>query len=324
MKIVSCTRNNYSIQLNETFKTSLREINALQVFQIEIKDSLGRVGIGECVATPAIVGDDFDAFSSIFDVEIQPRILNGKISEIESLQVWPSIKSAVDCAFINMNNANSLVSVATDVTLPVCAPEKVESLVTKRLNQGFKTFKVKLDARSIKENLNQVRRIIECVPYDVRLRLDPNQAWESSYTIDFLEALKMISVNLEYIEQPVRANDIKGLASVKATGLYEVMADESCFSPEDALHLIENEACDWINIKLLKAGGVTTARKISNICKEAGMKISVGSMLESPLGVKASITFAHEVAPHITHDLDAAWWYENDVLQYVNGRVLPL
>lgn len=324
MTIVECTSKIYDVELRETFKTALREINSIKVFQIKVIDSAGKEGIGECVATPAIVGDNFDEFQSIFNSQIRERVLNARESEVLQLDIWPSIKSALDCAIINLKDSDQALSVASDVTLPVCEIDAIDGLLDTRLRAGFSVIKVKLDNRALAENIERTRRIAEIVQTKATIRVDPNQAWEAAYAIEFMEQLAHHGVEIEYLEQPVAASDIQGLKQVRQAGIYEVMADEACFSVADAQRLIDMEACDWINIKLLKSGGLTEARRIASLCKDSGMKISVGSMLESPHGVIASIKLANEVALKIVHDLDAGWWYSSQLLSYENGRVSSL
>lgn len=321
MKIVECTNNIYEVKLRETFKTALREIDSFKVFQIRVRDSQGNEGIGECVATPAIVGDKFEEFHNIFDDQIRERVLNGEENKVANLNIWPSIKSALDCALENLSEPNQVVSISSDVTLPVCEVNAIEGLLSTRLAEGFKVIKVKLDNRALAENVERTRIVADIVDQRATIRIDPNQAWDAAYSIEYMEKLAQHGVEIEYLEQPVGASDIEALKKVRKAGLYDVMADEACFSLDDARQLIDMEACDWINIKLLKSGGLSEARRIATLCKESGMKISVGSMLESPHGVIASMKLAHEVAPKIVHDLDAGWWYSSNLLTYINGTV---
>jgi L-alanine-DL-glutamate epimerase-like enolase superfamily enzyme len=321
MKIVECVSEIYDVKLRETFKTALREIDSFKVFQIRILDSQGNVGIGECVATPAIVKDNFEDFQSIFDNKIRERVLNGREEEVAQLEIWPSIKSALDCALENLSEPNQDLNIASDVTLPVCEVNAIEGLLKTRIDAGFTVIKVKLDNRALAENIERTRLISEIVEAKATIRIDPNQAWEAAYSIEYMEKLAQFGIEIEYLEQPVSANDIQGLKEVREAGIYEVMADEACFNLDDARRLIDLQACDWINIKLLKSGGLSEARRIANLCKDSGMKVSVGSMLESPHGVIASMKLAHEIAPHLVHDLDAGWWYPSTLLTYVDGKV---
>jgi L-alanine-DL-glutamate epimerase-like enolase superfamily enzyme len=83
------------------------------------------------------------------------------------------------------------------------------------------------------------------------------------------------------------------------------MADESVHSPEDALRLIQAEAVDFINIKLMKSGGILKGRKIATIAEAAGVPCMIGCMGESEIGIAAGAHLAAAVK-NIQHaDLDS-------------------
>jgi L-alanine-DL-glutamate epimerase-like enolase superfamily enzyme len=309
------------VHLRETFVTALRSVSQFPVFHLAITDDKSRIGIGECVATPAIVGDDFAQFQEIFDSKIRELLLTNRFLEIAALDIWPSLKSAVDCAFRDLTATQNSVSVKTDVTVPIASIEELPAIVKNRLSAGFSTLKVKLGKEDPKINYKKVAAIHEAAEGKAILRIDPNQAWTIEETCDFIKEIEKADFSLEYIEQPLPAKDLAGMSEIHRASSIKIMADESCFKVDDAKRLIDEESCDYINIKLLKAGGLTQAELIARECLDAGMKISVGSMMESEEGVRASINFAHQYAPETTHDLDAAWWIKNCSLNYENGRV---
>lgn len=309
------------VHLRETFVTALRSVSEFPVFQVAIADEKKGIGIGECVATPAIVGDDFAQFNEIFDSKIRGLLLTNQIDEVQSLDIWPSLKSAVDCAYRDLITDRNSVSVKTDVTVPIASIEELPAKVNNRLSAGFTTLKVKLGKEDAKTNFKKVEAIHSAAEGRAILRIDPNQAWTVGETLNFIREIEKSDFSLEYIEQPLPAKDLAGMSEVHRASSVKIMADESCFTLDDAKRLIDEESCDYINIKLLKAGGITQAELIARECLNAGMKISVGSMMESEEGVRASINFAHQYAPETTHDLDAAWWIKDCSLKYENGRV---
>ncbi|MEY4970793.1 MAG: hypothetical protein RLZZ277_1024 [Actinomycetota bacterium] len=309
------------VHLRETFITALRSVSEFPVFQVALTDEKNRVGIGECVATPAIVGDDFAQFNEIFDSAIRGLLLTNKIEEVQLLNVWPSLKSAVDCAYRDLTAAHNSVSVKTDVTVPIAPIEELPSIVRNRLSAGFTTLKVKLGKEDSKSNFKRIVAIHNAAEGNAVLRIDPNQAWTVEVALAFIEEIDKSDISLEYIEQPLPAKDLAGMREIHRASSIKIMADESCFTLDDAKRLIDDQICDYINIKLLKSGGITQAELIARECIDAGMNISVGSMMESEEGVRASINFAHQYAPETTHDLDAAWWIKDCSLNYENGRV---
>ena len=182
-------------------------------------------------------------------------------------------------------------------------------------------FKIKLGDDSLANNLEKIKILDQLTPQSSILRVDPNQSWSVDYTIKFLEAVESLAVDLEYLEQPIQREDLKGLALIRQNSSTAIMADEACFDLNDLNRIIDMGAADWVNIKILKSGGVTPAREMAAVALQNGLHLSFGCMIESPLGVRAAMELAHEFAPDETHDLDAAWWYLQEELKYEGGAV---
>lgn len=97
---------------------------------------------------------------------------------------------------------------------------------------------------------------------------------------------------IELVEQPVKAHDLEGLTYVTERSYVPVLADESVFSAEDALKIVEMRAADLINIKLMKCGGLTSALKIAALAEISGMECMIGCMLEAKVSVNAAVHLA--------------------------------
>ncbi len=98
------------------------------------------------------------------------------------------------------------------------------------------------------------------------------------------------------------------------------MADEACFSPEDAMAIAKINASDGINIKLMKSGGLYNANAIYHIAKSAQLRCMVGCMLESPIGIAAMASFAVSKPDILCADLDAIALIKNNPV--INGAQL--
>ena len=112
--------------------------------------------------------------------------------------------------------------------------------------------------------------------------------------------------NLELVEQPVPYHDIAGLEYVTKHSIVPIMSDESCFNSKDALRLVERRAIDYLNIKLMKCGGIREALKINAICESAGIEVMLGCMAEeSNLGITAAASLGAATKNITRADLDA-------------------
>ena len=99
-------------------------------------------------------------------------------------------------------------------------------------------------------------------------------------------------LDIELVEQPVKAHDYDGLKYVTERSYVPVLADESVFSVEDALKIVQMQAADLINIKLMKCGGLTNALKIATLAEVCGVECMIGCMLEAKVSVNAAVHLA--------------------------------
>lgn len=124
---------------------------------------------------------------------------------------------------------------------------------------------------------------------------------------------------IEYVEQPLSRKDFEFNLLLRKVTDIPLMADESLMEEEDIDRIINQRAFEYVNIKIIKAGGLYPAEKMAKQLSHAGFKVSVGSMMESERGVRAAALLAHRVNSEAIHDLDAAWWLRDTQLKYVQG-----
>ena len=82
------------------------------------------------------------------------------------------------------------------------------------------------------------------------------------------------------------------------------MADESVFNHHDAIRLIKADACDYVNIKFAKSGGILEAMKINQVCEASGIPCMMGGMLESRVALTAFAHFASSQDNIRFYDMD--------------------
>lgn len=165
-------------------------------------------------------------------------------------------------------------------------PDAMARACVRLLAQGVRAFKPKVggDPEADADRLLAIR---EAVGPDVSLRADANQGFSPKEAIRFCRLCELRNVNLELLEQPVAAHDLPGMALVRRSVGTLIEADESCFTPQDALSIIRHEAADVLNIKLGKAGGFVGARRIAAIAEAAGLKCVLGTAFGLGLEVAA-------------------------------------
>src|SRR5690606_22273897 len=103
---------------------------------------------------------------------------------------------------------------------------------------------------------------------------------------------------------PMRSYNDHLLSALREESKIPIMADESCYDHRDALRLVAQKACDYINIKFSKSGGIAEALRIQRVAGEHDVPCMIGGMLESRVALSAKIHFAYAARYVQFFDLD--------------------
>ncbi len=316
------------------FRTALREVGAVEDIILTLETDGGLFGYGSAPATAVITGDTHGSIIETIRLHLMPRLLGGRIEDLFLLC------QAIRTAVVHNSNAKAAVEMAlfdlwaqqlgvplcralggapttlhTDLTISLNSIEQMLLDVDTALARGFMALKIKLGT-DLDTDLERVRLIHARVSGRAALRLDANQSWTARQTVSLLNALERSGIVPELIEQPVPAHDLAGMKFVRERVATPVMADESVFDVPQLLRLLEMQAADIVNIKLMKSGGISGALRLADLCAEHGLECQIGCMLESALGVAAAAHVAAARPKLITRvDLDAAALCQHTGLQ---------
>ncbi|WP_026940021.1 mandelate racemase/muconate lactonizing enzyme family protein [Humibacter albus] len=193
--------------------------------------------------------------------------------------------------------AASATAVRTDMTLSAVADatgiqQLVETAVQHR-DAGFRTLKLKVGAGG--DDVVAMQAVRDAVGPSVTLRADANQGWSPTRAVGVIRAWEDAGLDVQLIEQPVHRDDIDGLAFVTARVTTPVLADESVWTSRDAREVIARHAADMINIKLAKTGGIREAIALRDLAASAGVRVIVGCMMESHVGIAAAAAVAASI-----------------------------
>ena len=310
MKITKVKLGIISVPLRVPFKTALRTVNSVEDVIVEIHTDTGNIGYGEAPPTGAITGDTTGAIIGALKDHIIKTIVGRDVDDFENLMKDlnscivknTSAKAAVDIALWDLYGqlhkipvhkllGGSRKKLITDITISVNPPEEMARDAINAIKRGYNTLKVKV---GIDPTLDVARlsAIREAIGKDYRIRIDANQAWTPKQAIKLLNQMQDKGLDIELVEQPVKAYDFEGLAHVTKYANVPVLADESVFSPEDAFKILEMKAADLINIKLMKCGGIYNALKIISMAEVLGVECMIGCMLEAKVSVNAAVHLA--------------------------------
>lgn len=171
--------------------------------------------------------------------------------------------------------------------MPV-GPRESAEVATRIAAEGCETIKLKVGHDPLPFDLERVRLVREAVGPDMRITVDANGGWSVSDAIRASQRLEEYGV--AFVEQPVHRLDLAGLAEVRRRTRLPVMADESIFTPQDALRCLELRAADIISVYPGKNGGILGTMAIVAMAEAAGVHCAIGSNLEWDI---ASAAMAH-------------------------------
>jgi L-alanine-DL-glutamate epimerase-like enolase superfamily enzyme len=305
-------------QLKRPFRIARGEKTAADVVVAEIRAG-GKIGRGECVPY-ARYGETVE--SVLAQIEGIARVLGPQFTRTELALLPPgAARNAVDCAIWDLEAQLAGKSVAqligapepenlvTAVTISLDAPAKMAEAA--KALAGVPLLKVKVDGGDPEAAVRAVRAAAP----GPRLIVDPNESWTAAQLRALLPCLAALNVAL--LEQPVPAEtdgELEGL-----TPAVPLCADEAAHTRDDLAHTARRYQA--VNIKLDKAGGLTEALAMRDEARRLGLKLMVGCMVSSSLGVAPALQVAHG-ADFV--DLDGPWWLAADrepAMRFENGRL---
>lgn len=322
MKITDVKIKRISVPLRTPFKTALRTVESVEDVIVEIYTDTGDIGFGEAPPTGVITGDTTGSIIGAIEDHIKKSIMGMEVENIEAIMHKlngcivknTSAKAAVDIALYDLYGklykaplykllGGFRNQITTDITISVNEPVEMVRDSIDAVKRGYTTLKIKVGKDSEKD-MERMKAIRQAVGYDINLRIDANQGWKPKEAVKVLREIEDAGLQIEFVEQPVIAHDVDGLKFVTDNVSIPVLADESIFSPMDALNILQKRAADLVNIKLMKTGGIYNALQICSLAEIYGVECMIGCMLEAKVSVTAAAHLACAKSVITKIDLD--------------------
>ena len=303
------------------FRIATGIMHRAQNLFIRVKTDEGLTGVGECSAFPMIVGETqatcFEMAKEFAQIwkDKEANDIEARLKDLEDFTAFNStVKSAFDMALYDLAakkkgiplykylGGKNKKPLETDLTIGICEPVVMASTALEFKNKGVRIIKIKLGKDDGEQDLQRVQMIRKAVGNSIQLRLDANQGWSFETARELL--VNLGDSDIEFCEQPMRDWNDHHLPALRKISPVKIMADESVFNHHDAQRLILAEACDSVNIKFSKSGGIAEALKINRVCEENNIPCMMGGMLESRLALTAFAHFALSQNNVIYYDMD--------------------
>ncbi|MFD1485593.1 dipeptide epimerase [Lacticaseibacillus baoqingensis] len=318
--------------LTHPFTTAKHTVNTMQSVYVTITLADGHIGHGAATPNEVVTGDTLTTCLAVVNDVLAPALQGADLDDFNTViaQVHAAItgntpaKAAVEIALYDLRAqllgvpltgllGARVQPVETDYTLGIADTNTMIQAAQAHVAAGFKALKIKLGTLPLEADLARIQAIAAAVGPAIRLRLDANQAWSAKAALNAVAAFSQADLPIDFIEQPVAAADLTGLAAVTKASKLPIMADESVHTFRDAQALIQAQACDLVNIKLMKTAGLSEALKINALCEANGIACMVGCMIESQVSLAAAAALVASQANIKFVDLDAVFMSNEDL-----------
>ncbi|MDR5671727.1 L-alanine-DL-glutamate epimerase or related enzyme of enolase superfamily [Halalkaliarchaeum sp. AArc-CO] len=303
-----------SLELDDAFTISRGTTTETENVVVRITDEGGMTGIGGAAPSPhygetadtvgAVLPELLDVVEEVDDPhaihEVERRLT-------EVVRDNPAARCAVSIALHDLAAKRLGVPLyrlwgldptdapTSSYTIGLDTVDRVGEKTERAVESGYDVLKLKLGTDHDRELVEAVR---EAAP-DARLRIDANEAWTPRETVAKSRWLEEYDV--EFIEQPVPAEDPEGLRFAYERSVLPIAADESCVTVSDIPEIADR--ADIANLKLMKCGGLAEARRMIATARAHGLEVMLGCMVES----NASIAAGCHLAPLLDYaDLDGS------------------
>lgn len=330
MNISSIELREIRLPLIHFFETSFGRTTERRIILVRVIDKDGADGWGECTAgegpfysdewtdsawltieeflAPMIVGEDLERAANVF-----PRL-----SPVRGHRM---AKAAIETACWDLEAKRAglplckhLGGTQTEIACGVSIgiQDSVEILlekIRKEIAAGYQRIKIKIKPGWDANVIETVRKHFP----DTRLVGDAN----SAYTLDDAPLFRKLDrFNLMMFEQPLAHDDIFDHAELQKQIKTPICLDESIHSAEDATHAIRLGSCKIVNLKLGRVGGHAEAQRVERVCREQGVPVWCGGMLESGIGRAHNIAMSTLAGFTLPGDVSASKRYwEADIIE---------
>ena len=307
----------YQLAFREPLRTASGIFSHRQGFVIEISDrqsnyEVQHFGLGE--AAPL---DGF-GMESLIETEktlreAQRSLINAEIqnlSDIENLLKYydrtPAAKHGIELGLLNLLSQDQDISlsqllanscsgkvrdrVAVNAVIGAISSEQASLKAREYIQQGYRCLKIKVGTEDFEADLRRVEAVRSQVGNSIQIRIDANQGWSVTEAIANLKKLELLQI--EYVEQPIAAANLSGMAEVKRSQSILVAADESVNNILQLQQVIKAKAADIIILKPMAIGGVLTAYHAAMIAFQAGLDVVVTTTIDGAIARQAAFALA--------------------------------
>ena len=331
------------VPITDPFVVATGRLVTAQNLFVRVTLKSGAHGFGEIAPFPEVGGEDRSACWQIATQLAKVALGRGAVEYrkiaglfLEMAAAHPAARCGLETALIDALCRHNGVTLwgfwggadvrerETDITIPIADLDRTVALARDWYGRGFRLFKMKVGANAD----NDVRRLeaVHRTLPDIAFIADANQGFTREDCLTFVNGVKRVGGRLVLLEQPVVWDDLDGLAALRHLTGIPVAADESVRSLQDARDVLQQQAADYINIKIMKSG-LLDAMDIAAYARAAGLRLMIGGMVETRIAMGCSFALVLGLGGFDLLDLDTPLLLATDPVKggyrYEGPRLLP-
>jgi muconate cycloisomerase len=277
---------------------------------LRIESDDGSVGWGEAASAPTMTGET--TASMVAAVQYLAPALQGRAA-----QDIAGALAAMDARMYGNHGAKAAIEIALHDLVGRATQAPVHALIgqkrrgraailavigggdlagdlvdaRKKQAEGFTAFKIKVGVDTPARDAERTRQICGLLGPDALICADANQGFATDEAIAYVRAVA--DCGLDFFEQPVRADDLAGMAAVAAASNVAVGADEGIHARDDISRHHEQKAARGVSLKAIKLGGLRAVVEAARLCERLGMRVNVSCKTgESSVACAAALHIA--------------------------------
>ena len=324
----------FRLPMRHRFEASHSTLSTREGLILELLGDEGDSGIGEASPFPALGDGTLSDTITLLEAHA-PAILADPEAALAALpERGPGVmalRCALDTALLDLAGKRRgapiaallaerpAAEVAVNAVIGGGAPDEVAAYAREAIAAGYRVLKLKVGVGGVEDDLARLHAVRAACP-DAAIRIDANGAWDETRAREALQALAACDVEL--VEQPVRVDDLDGLARVRRAGAIRVAADELLNGLDDAVRVIEAGAAELLVLKPMRLGGARACLAIARRATDAGIGCFATTTFDSSVGTALALHLAAALplAP-VAHGLSTVEHLAGDV---VAQRIVPV
>lgn len=310
MKISRATVTLIDVPLLEPFVVSYATYASMPSVILTLETDDGLIGYGESVPDGHITGETPTGTVEALKTELLPAVMGLDPRDItaihqrlnQALKGCGAAKASVDIAcwdlagkaagrpIYAMLGGRRPEQPTIAKVLSILEPEVLVAQAIQARGEGYRHLKMKLGSDD-GQDIERVRAVRAAIGNDMAIRVDANQGWGDTATArTMIRALEPFAI--DWVEQPILADDIDGFRLLRKDTSARLMADESVVDASDIAQFVRDRSVDMVNLKLMKSGGITPCHRLATQAELGGLKVQIGSMLETSVASAAGFHLA--------------------------------